>query len=237
MQNYIKLVAEAASRVIVFGNKDDVTFQPKEVSLFTLVGAGWTALQAAGTSQADGGRGFREGTKERRFARKDLRDAMRDISEIAKAIDEEGVDVGMAERFRLPPHSLNYIAMAMVARAFAEAAEPRKALFIERGLAVTFVEDLSALIALVEGAADTREEGRGAQVGGTSALESVARDTLRHIRQLRSILRVRLRDNPALLAEWMTAARVHSAGSSAPAATPPPGDGGSTPPGDGGSGS
>jgi hypothetical protein len=211
MHNYVKFRMECLGRVAVFGQKTDIVFTPDETPLFASVGAAVTALKGAGAKQADGRRGFREGTKQRRIAAKDLRIAMRDIAEVATAIDEAEIEPGIAERFRMPVTGLSFEALAAVARGFVEAAEPRKALFIANGLVATFVEDLTALITLVGNSGNARETGRSTQVGGTASLETVAEQGMKKVRQLRARMRVKLRNDPALLAEWVTAARVHRA--------------------------
>ena len=230
MHNYVKRRMECFKRVKLFGQKPDLVLTSAEIALFTNLGVLLTAMQGSGATQADGRRGFREGTAERRAARKDLRAAMRDISEIAKSLREEGIDPGAAERFRLPG-SVSFVALAAVARGFAAAVEPQKAVFIARGLAATFVEDLEALVALVESSGDVRETGRGHWVGGTASLESVADAGMKKVRQLRASMRVKLRNDAALLAEWTTAARVHRAVSATETEDDGSGGGGgSTPP-------
>lgn len=208
MNRKVILKGECIGRVHVYGEETELVLTPKETALFANVATAWAAVQASATGQAAGGLGFREGSKARRVVAKRLRESMRDIAEIAKSLDEEGTDSGAAEGFRMP-RSGSYASLSASAAAFAENAEPRKALFIERGLVATFVTDLTTLVTELGSTGSEREVGRAKRVGGTASLEIVCNDGMRAVRSLRSIMRVRLRNNPAELAAWTTAARVH----------------------------
>ena len=225
MKKIITRKSECVGRVVAFGGRTDIVFTPKETELFTNLAAIKTALYGAGAQQSGGNRGFREHANEREFAAATTRTLMRDIAEIAKSLAERGEDVGAAEAFRMPPKG-SYVKLAAAAQAFHDLVEPRKALFIERGLAATFVEDMEALIATLNSAGDTTGTERARQVGGTAGLDILADNGLAIVRELRAIMRVKLRSNPALHAEWASLARVHTnapaEGNEEPAPAAPP---------------
>jgi hypothetical protein len=220
---------ECIGRVVLFRDRDDIVFTTKEAELFTSLGPIKTALSEAAAQQSGGNRAFREFASERLAAAMTTRVLLRDIAEIGKALAERGVDVGAAEAFRMPPSS-SYANLAAAAEAFLDLVEPRKALFIERGMAATFVEDLTARIALLRNAGDTAGLERARQRGGTAGIRATADAGMGIVRELRAVMRLKFRSNPAMLAEWKSISRVHRAAPSSPSApspTPPSGGGGS----------
>lgn len=226
MNKKIIQVSECVGRVVAFGGRPDLTFTAKETALFTSLAPIKTALSTAAAKQSTGNRGFRENANERVFAATSLRSMLRDIAEIAKSLAERGEDVGAKEAFRMPPHS-SYANLAAAAQAFVDLVEPRKVLFTDRGLAATFVEDIEARIATLSAAGADRDTDLGSQVGGTAGLEILAKQGMAIVRELRSIMRVKLRLTPGLFEEWHSIARVH---------TNRPGEGDEEQPGGSGSG-
>jgi hypothetical protein len=220
---------ECIGRVVIFGDRDDIVFTTKETDLFTSLGPIKTALSEAAAQQSGGNRGFREFASERLAAAMTTRVLLRDIAEIGKALAERGVDVGAAEAFRMPPSS-SYANLAAAAQAFLDLVEPREPLFIERGLAATFVADLTAKIALLRNTGDTAGTERARQRGGTAGIRATADAGMAIVRELRAVMRLKFRSNPAMLAEWKSISRVHCAAPadpSEPETTPPAGGGGS----------
>lgn len=201
--------SECIGRVLSFGTRTDVVFAAKETALFTNLTAIKTQLNSAAARQNGGNRGFRESSNERNVAAKTVRVALRDIAEIAKSLAERGVDVGANEAFRMPPNG-SYERLAAATQSFIDMAEPRQALFVERGLAATFVEDLEAQKAILSGKGDTAGTERGRQVGGTAGMQILAKQGMDIVRELRAIMRVKLRSTPGLLEEWHSIARVHT---------------------------
>ena len=200
---------ECVGRVSAFGGRTDVIFTPKETALFTSLTPIRTALQAAAAQREGGNRSYREHANERSLAALATRTLMRDIAEIAKALAERGVDVGAADAFRMPPHT-SYAKLAAVARSFHDLVEDRAALFADLGLSATFVADLAALIATLRASGDTTGTERARQVGGTAGLEEQANAGMAIVRELRSMMRVKFRNQPAMLAEWSSLSRVQS---------------------------
>jgi hypothetical protein len=226
MNQTIIYKSDCIGRVVLFGGREDITFTAKETSLFASLTPIKTALAEAGAQQSGGNRGFRENSSERLAAAISTRVLMRDIAEIAKALAARGVDVGAEEAFRMPP-STSYVSLAAAAQAFLDLAEPRKALFIERGLSATFDTELAALIATLSTAGDTAGTERARQRGGTAGLDAQVDAGMEIVRELRAILRVKFRSNPALLAEWTSVARVHTPVRAKKVPATPPGGSGS----------
>jgi hypothetical protein len=221
MNEYVILRANCAERVHFFGEQPELApLSAKETALFTSLTTTWTALKAAAVRQGAGNRVFHDGTLERRLIASELRAGCREIAEVAKAIELEGVMPGISERFRMPRRP-TYAVLIATAEDFAAGADPIKALFIERGLAATFVDDLEGLVADFGASSGTRFGGLSNQTEGTAGLEVLADAALKLVQQLRPIISAKLKNQPALLAAWKLASRVESRGTGAESVTPP----------------
>ena len=231
MTKYVRVCFNCVEGVHIFGQMPELApLTAKETTFFAGVGTAYEGLKEYLVDQGTGNRGFREGAAERRL----LVDAMaainRRISNIAKSIAEEGVDPGMAEKFRLPKSNRNYLTVVGTALGFADEAEDLVALFTERGMEATFVTDLRAKVTAFETASGIRVGGLSVQTTGTAGLELLAKEGLKFVRLLRPLISEKLKANPALLASWKLVSRVASTGT----VTPPVEGPGGTP---GGSGS
>lgn len=214
MDNYTNRSFNCLERVhYVTFDPEMLPLTPAETPLFAGVTTAWNQLKDWATGQEGGKRAFHEGVLSRRLVIRNLRGAMLGIAEMARSIELAGVDPGISERFRMPAQR-TYAALLASAEAFAEAAEPAKALCIERGMAATFVDDLEALIALFEANGGTRAGGLARQISGTAGMKIVAKTGMNFVRQLRPMVRARLKANPALAAAWDLASRMEAAPSS-----------------------
>jgi hypothetical protein len=233
MENRIKVHYNCIGRVHYISlDPELLPLTPAETPLFAGVTTAWNQLKSWALGQEGGKRAFHEGVFERIGAVRLLRQDMVAIAEMARSIELSGVDPGISERFRMPSKR-TYATMVASAEAFAEAAETAKALFTARGMAATFVDDLEAKIALVGGGEEARAGGLTRQNSGTAGLRIVAKQGMDFVRQLRPMVRARLKDKPALAAAWNLACRVESRSS---VGSPPDegsggsGSGGTTPP-------
>ena len=232
MQKILIAQFNCIERVHLVSLDDDfLPLTAAETPLFAGVTAAWTELKDWAADQEGGKRRFREGSLERKLAARTMWKSMVEIAEMARSIALSGADPGIAERFRMPARR-KYAEVVAAATAFAEAAEPVKATFIARGLPATFVTDLTALIAVFGTGSGERGNGRTRWTSGTAGVALAAKAGMDFVRQLRPMVRARLKDNPALAAAWELAARVaRGAAGAEQASTPAP------PPAGGGSGS
>lgn len=231
MNKRIRRSIEMGDRVVEIGTHPDLNPTVGITALFTQAGTVVTALKERGSDQATGSGVFRGGALHCRVLAREIRSAMQDISEIAKVLKPSDLP-GASEIFRMPSSGASYQSLLAAARHFAEDVEPHKALFIARALPATFVDDFEAKIAAFEVAIGQKAGGRATRVGGTSGLNIQAKALIEVVQELRAVLRVHLKANPALHDAWKSAARIER---NLPAenATVPPTDGGGT---DGGSG-
>lgn len=234
MNKYINRNGNCIDRVVAFGGKTDIVFTPKETALFASLAPIKAALALGATNQVVGNRGFREGSDERANAARVVRTSLRDIAEIAKALHKAGVDIGSIEAFRMPPTG-NYRLLAATARAVAALVEDRKTLFVERGLAATFDEDLIAAVEALEGVGSDAGTSLAKQVNSTASLTATVKAGMLIVVELRAILRVKFRNQPGLLAEWTSVSRVARPGEPDPTPSENPSGGSGSGSGDSGS--
>jgi hypothetical protein len=231
MDKYSKRIMECCERVITVGKSPDITFTPAETALFTAVETNWTTMQALVVDQIGGKLEFNDAVKDRRLIGAAALILLAAVRDVARSLALAGTPGVTYEAYRLP-RTRSYASIAATAEAFAEAAEPHKAKFIERGLAATFIEDLEALPAQLTTASGDRVEGRLEHTGGTAGIKALAAAGLKLVQQLRPVMRLKFASDPAKLGAWNLAARVEADRDSKPA-TPPAGSGdgsGTTPP-------
>lgn len=217
MKKVIRFKIEMGDRVVEFGGNPEVGPTPEITALFTQASTVVTTMKERGAAQASGNGAFRGGAQQCQFLARDIRSAMLDISQIAKVLKPSDLP-GASEIFRMPGN-VSLQALLASARHFAEDVEPHKALFIARALPATFVEDLEAKIAAFELAIDQKVNGRATRIGGSAGMDVEAKALMGIVKELRAVLRVHLKGNPALLEAWKSAARVER---NAPAVAPAP---------------
>lgn len=220
MKKEIRVKIEMGDRVVQIGSNAELALTTGMTALFTQVATQVTTLKEWGSDQSSGFGGFRGGALECRRMAGELRGAMRDINEIARVLKPTELP-GARELFRMPRTGSHQKLLAG-ARHFAEVVEPVKELFTARALPATFVEDLQAKIASFEVAVGQKAGGRAERVGGTAGMNAAAKVLMTTVQELRAIMRVHLREKPALLEAWKSAARVEAPLRKKTEATPPP---------------
>ena len=203
-----------------FGKKPELVLTSTETPHFATVATNLAAARSFGTEQVSGRSGYREGAAERQGLASDIYKLLRRMANMAKSMEEEG-DIRAAERFRLPPKS-TYEALLATAESFKDKATPMAAAFVARGFAATFLDDLDAKITALGVATGLKVEGGADQVAGTAGLDHFVRAGMKAVRILRPIMREHLKDDPALLAAWNSAARVARSAKKEPVEMPAP---------------
>ena len=134
-----------------------------------------------------------------------LKQTMRDIADFAvtMADDIEGIE----EKFRIPRSGGKRGRIAR-ARAFATDAAAHKAMFIERGLANDFIENLTQKADALEQALEAASSKTAERVGSTESKMLAHKEATKIISRLTPIVRMLYRHNPAKLAEWDFASHV-----------------------------
>ncbi len=134
-----------------------------------------------------------------------LKQAMRDIADFAvtMADDIEGIE----EKFRIPRSGGKRGRIAS-ARAFAADAVEYKAMFIERGLASDFIEDLTQKADALEQSLESASAKTAERVGSTESKLQAHKEANKIIARLNPIVQMLYRNNQTKLSEWNFATHV-----------------------------
>jgi len=164
-------------------------------------------MEAGGVNQLSGTGEFRGGTDAKRLAAEALRAEMRDIRDTAEAISEAEDLPDFDDQFRMP-RSQSYEVLLTTARTFLAQATPQEALFVEFEMPVDFLAQLSAAIKALEDADDSQDAGLAGQVGGTAGLRAELSRGVKARNLLLPLVRNKFRNDPSVIAQWDTAARI-----------------------------
>ena len=197
---------------------------PRATTLFADLATVANTMELNGSSQATGFTGFRGGSQARRFAFAAVLTEMRAMNKIAFGLDPLDFP-GLREEFRMPS-SRSYQNTLAQARTFVTNATGKEAIFTDRGMPTGFLTAFTALVDAAEASVHTRNTGRMNRAAATFAMTVARRRGHVVLRELDSIMRAALRDNPGLLAAWKTAKRIARRAPSEPV----PAEGTSTPP-------
>ncbi len=187
---------------------------------FAAIGAVVDELEAHGANQFSGKGAAQAGTLAKRVARTSVREMMVAIRDTAQALEE--IMPGVSANFRVPSNNGDQ-ALISSARAFVEAATPIKSEFIQREMPATFLENLTAAIALFESAVNEKNTNTERRVAATAAINASLERGAKLVRELEPIVRNKFRSDAATLAAWESASHVARAPKkSAPKTTPAP---------------
>ena len=193
----------------------------------TALGNSITLIDALDGGRLNGNSTWRGAAEERQFLRKQLRSQVGDLSLVAKTLDKTAhPDVAAQLKMGRLNSYADMIALATNAIAVVT---PIKAVFTERGVPTTIVEDLQETLDGLNAATARSSGGRGTRIGKIVDLQNAIREGRQQVRILDGILSIVLKPTPGLLAEWKAAKRVFRR-RSADEPVEVPGSGGSTPP-------
>jgi hypothetical protein len=159
-------------------------------------------------AQSSGQRGAQQSTTSKAATRDELWRDLEAISCTARSMAFS--NPGIEDKFRLPskPKAQDLLSFA---RSVAVDAVPFNAEFIRRGLPADFLEDLDDDIEAFERAITGQIQGTEAHVAASAAIEELIDEGIRTLRELDLIMRNIFADDPAALAQWLSARRVERA--------------------------
>jgi hypothetical protein len=160
------------------------------------------ASEASGVGQA------RQGTTTRSQAIDSLREDLEAINRTARAMTDDAP--GIDDMFRMP-RSSGVQALLNAARAFAADALPLKTQFIAHELPSDFLEELDVDIAALEAAISRQSSGVGDHVAASAAIDDAIERGTDIVSKLDAIVKNKYANNPAVLAEWLSASHTERA--------------------------
>ena len=162
-------------------------------------------LRAQALDQSKGRSSVRESSGSKAAAGDELLRRMEAISRTARVM---AFDVpGLEDKFRLP-RGIGDQPLLLLARTFADDAEPLKSEFTKRGLASDFVEELREAVASFDDAINRKSQGRGKHVAATAAIDGLVERGVRHVREIDALVRNTFHSDPSALAAWESASHV-----------------------------
>jgi hypothetical protein len=186
--------------------------------LFTQLDEVISEIEGHAASQSSGKRASKEKTTLKSVALANLIEDLEAVSRTARvmALTIPGLD----DKFRMP-RNVGEQAWLAAARSFAADAEPLKAEFVRRGLPESFLEDLKADTAELQESIQHKSQTSGARVAARAAIDDAVERGMKIVRELDAIVRNIFRNDPATLAEWVSASHVERAPRRAAAPVPP----------------
>jgi len=195
--------------------------------IFAILSAAIAEIESKAAAQVSQSGSARATTTTKSFARAHLQELVEEINRLARAIS---ITIpGVLDKFRMPSSDSDQALLA-TARAFSSNAEPLKAEFIKRGLAATFLTELTDAISDFDGKIGDRDSSRESKVAATAGLDEPFDRGMNAVLELRLIMPSILKDDQPALAAWRSASHVerHSTRKDpkppTPAAPPDPSD-------------
>jgi hypothetical protein len=193
----------------------------KATALFAELGTVITGLSGSTSGQVSGSGASRAGTTSKSSLRTGLNLTMRGIRKSAEGIAASQKNPAVLDNFRLS-ETTNDLTLAANATAFANAATPLSASFIELGHATTFVQDLKDQVTAFSAADESQSVGGQARSGATASIAPLMHEGLAVRKQLDAWAGNKYSTNAAKIGAWTTAAHIehisHAAKAPAPAA-------------------
>jgi hypothetical protein len=206
-------------------------FAPTSVAtqLFTIVKNSLDEVEGHAASQAASSGSSRQGTATREQARFAVREDLKAISRTAAIMTDKFP--GLDEKFRLPRED-NDQDLLNAGNAFIAEATPIAADFIAYELPADFLDDLRADLQALEDSISAQSTGKGQRIAAGVGLDQSIDNGMAAVRKLNAIMRNKYANNPAVLAQWISASHTERdpRHKDAPSSTPTPGAGSDTTP-------
>jgi len=192
---------------------------------FTALDGIITELEGHAAAQVSGVGRQRHGTITRAESREDLRELLTVVSRTAGVLDEVP---GVSGNFELPASDTDQAWLAR-GRAFATDLAPFASQFEAQELP-GLIANLNEKVAALEAAIEQQASGIGDHVASQAAVEEVLDRGLKARRRLDAVVRNKYRDDPVMMAKWISAHHIERAAikkpesptPAAPSATPTP---------------
>jgi len=215
-------------RVADFGENNADDFKPappatqptKAQKLFGVVDDAIAGLADSAAGQQSGAGDYHGGTTSKSVQRDGLLAELRGINRSAAAIAAAQSKPEIMDSFRMP-HGNNDTVLAAKARAFADAAEPLKAAFIELEHPANFIEALRQRVTDFENADSAQSTGQQDQASATAGIGPKIDAGLTAVKQLDAIMNNKYASNAEKLAAWLTASNVVRPSAAKPAPPAP----------------
>jgi hypothetical protein len=212
-----------------FGLEHRADFAPTSLAtqLFTTIKDIVDELDGHAASQTASSGASRQGTATREQARLAVREDLKAISGTAAVMSDKFP--GLDEKFRLPREDNDQDLMS-AGNAFIAEATPIAADFIAHEMAADFLDDLRADLQALEDSMSAQSAGKGHRIAAGAAIDQLIDNGVAAVRKLNAIMKNKYANNPAVLAQWVSASHTERdpRHKGAPSSTPTSGGSGSS---------
>lgn len=183
---------------------EDFPANSDETEQMDVVEAALASIEQRGGEQALGLGNMRFTFNAKGISRERLRDILEDIETAAQSLAYRVTGIDLI--FRVP-RNLTDAAMLALARSFAEQVPQYKDDLLRR-LPATFIDDLQTAITAFEQSLTPPESATDAKVEATAELGEAVRSGSVARRILKSIMKLKLKNNPSRMRAWLSASHI-----------------------------
>lgn len=217
-------ILDAAERMDYFGkaNPSLAAELPSTVELFAANADNVERLHEAGITSAGAGGAKTSGTRSKVARASEITADLRLVARTAKVIEKK--NTGFKNTFTVPRSGLTYQEIIERANSFIADAPASQALFDKYALKAPFFAELQTDVEEFRLIAQDQADAHRTGVGATADIETILENTLDTREELKTALENHYRDDPAKLAEWLTASHIErkKKKAGAPGENPPP---------------
>lgn len=201
-------ILDAAERIDYFGraNQSLATELPSTVELFVANAGNIERLHEAGIASAGAGDAKASGTRSKVARANEITADLRLVARTAKVIEKKNKN--FRNTFTVPRSGLTYQEIIEKATAFISDAPAGQALFDKYALKAQFFAELQADVEEFRLIAQDQADAHRTGVGATADIETILADTLDTREELKTAIENHYRNDPAKLAEWLTASHI-----------------------------
>lgn len=201
-------ILEAAERIGYYGeaNPQLATELPATIEWFAANADNITRLHQAGITSASSGSARTSGTRSKVARAKEIEADLRLVAKTARTVEKKNKD--FKNTFTLSRGSLSYQELIERADSFVADAPANKIYFDKYALTPQFFAELGTDVQEFREAAHGQADASRTSVGANADTEAILEDTLDNREELDRALRNHYRNNPAKLAEWLTASHI-----------------------------
>ncbi len=201
-------ILEAAERIGFYGtaNKDLASELPSTVEMFAANANNIERFHRAGITSASADGARTSGTRSKVARSEEIVADLRRVARSAKIIERKNKD--FKNTFKMPRSGLTYQDIIERADSFIADAPASKADFDKLALTTQFFADLNTDVDEFREVAHDQADAQRTGVGATADTEAIIKDTLENRSELDTAIKNHYRDEPAKLAEWLTASHI-----------------------------
>ena len=187
-------------------NPQLATELPVTVELFAANKTNIADLHAAGVKSDTMTATGKSQTQSKVARARQIKSDLRRVTRTAKIIGKKNVD--FVNAFEMPSGNLSYQDLIHKEKAFAAERLKNKTVFDKYGLNDAFFADLAEDVAELGNASESQADAKRGGVGATADIETILENALDVRSELKVAIENHYRNDPAKLAEWLTASHI-----------------------------